>query len=184
MVAQMYFASAGIHRQWRGGQGIMRTVHAPLGWGFLVLLDCHGIQLLDLFSMQVFQCRERSKKRPFPFRILTIRLDRTFTFPVTWGSWQTQDYFVLNQRDDVHVRGRQNTLDRFIFIKAGQLIFISCQQQMRAQIQRISVFTQAPLATEIQGPLNGYFQEGPGIHVERASNGVLQLAAPGRQIIL
>jgi hypothetical protein len=41
MVTQMRFTRGRFNRQCRTGQKIMRTVHATLGWGFLVLLNCH-----------------------------------------------------------------------------------------------------------------------------------------------
>ena len=66
VVTQMYFASAGIYRQRRTGQRIMRTVHAALGWGFLILLDCHGIQLLKYIFNAGFSVPLVQQKEVFP----------------------------------------------------------------------------------------------------------------------
>jgi hypothetical protein len=65
VVTQMYFASAGIYRQRRTGQRIMRTVHAALGWGFLILLDCH-IQLLKYIFNAGFSVPPVQQKEIFP----------------------------------------------------------------------------------------------------------------------
>jgi len=46
MVAQMCLASGRLNGQrWRC-QKVMRTMHAALGRGFFVLLDCHGLLLI------------------------------------------------------------------------------------------------------------------------------------------
>jgi hypothetical protein len=42
MMAQMNLACGGFHRQRRIDQKIVGAVHAPLGRGFLVLLNSHG----------------------------------------------------------------------------------------------------------------------------------------------
>jgi hypothetical protein len=42
VVAQVDFAGGGLYRDPGHDQGVVRTVHAALGWGFFVLLNCHG----------------------------------------------------------------------------------------------------------------------------------------------
>jgi hypothetical protein len=42
MVTHVCFASNWLDAQLRRDQKVVRTVHAALGWGFLVLLNCHG----------------------------------------------------------------------------------------------------------------------------------------------
>jgi hypothetical protein len=45
MVTQVWLAGGGLNCQRRTGQKIVRTVHATLGWGLLILLNCHGNSL-------------------------------------------------------------------------------------------------------------------------------------------
>ena len=61
MVAQVHFTRTRIHGQWRSRQKIVRAVHAALGWGLLVLLDCHGIQLLDVLQCDFFKADRAAK---------------------------------------------------------------------------------------------------------------------------
>ena len=42
VVAQVNFASGGLHGDAGNDQGVVRTVHAALGRRFFVLLNCHG----------------------------------------------------------------------------------------------------------------------------------------------
>ena len=41
MVTQMCFASGRLDSQLRSNQKVVRTMHAALGWGLLILLDSH-----------------------------------------------------------------------------------------------------------------------------------------------
>jgi hypothetical protein len=42
MVTAMYLARYRLNSQWRIGQKVVRTVHAALGRGLFILLNCHG----------------------------------------------------------------------------------------------------------------------------------------------
>jgi hypothetical protein len=41
VMTQMIFAGGRLNRCRRVSQEIMRAMHATLGWGFFILLDCH-----------------------------------------------------------------------------------------------------------------------------------------------
>ncbi|PTR05178.1 hypothetical protein C8R32_12710 [Nitrosospira sp. Nsp5] len=79
--------------------------------------------------MQLFQVRQRGKWSFFTRCIpATGRDDRAFTLSMTRRNRQTQDYFILNQRQNIHVGSRQNNINRFVFIDTGKFAFITCQQ--------------------------------------------------------
>jgi len=53
VMTQVRFASGGLHCNARDTQGIVRAVHAALGWGLFVLLDGHDplLRVIELEEM-------------------------------------------------------------------------------------------------------------------------------------
>jgi hypothetical protein len=53
VVTQMRFACGGFHSQCRGGQEIVRAVHAALGRGFFILLNGHFLLLKNHYTQNL-----------------------------------------------------------------------------------------------------------------------------------
>ena len=169
-MTQMHLTRPGINRQGPRPQEIVRPVHAPLGGGLLVLLHCHKFNS-SINSMRFFQGRQSGKGRCFPCCLPILPSTRhTFALLMAWRYGQTQNDFILDKRQNIHIRLSQNAVHGLVLIKALELLLVLRQQQLCMDIEHMLEFLQTTLALKFYDTLNVYAQNRPSVYVQHPNN--------------
>src|SRR5687768_15110190 len=102
---------------------------------------------------------------------------------MTWRNRQAQDYLILDKSDNIQFRRCQDTVDRCVRIEASEFALVSCQQEIRTQVQHMPDPSEAALAPQTYRPPDSYLQARFAVRSRTPRDGILQFAVIIGQVI-